>query len=402
MEQSLNEIRHLLQTKIFSHPSAARFNSYSKSVLRNLSRCHTIDIGMHVYQCNKCQQIHYQYHSCGDRHCMCCGGIKREQWIQDRMSELLPTKYFHIVFTLPQELRSICMGNRKVMFNLIFECAHYTILKLSKDPRYLGATPGITSILHTNGQDLSFHPHVHSIVSGGGIDYDGKWIKEKRKNGLFLFPRRAMEKIYKSRIMHRIRHLQKKNKLQIHDVNAYHKIMNDIGFKKWNVYAKAPFGGPEQIIEYLGRYTHKVAITAHRILKIDQENITFKYKDYADRNQVKEMVLPHEEFLRRFEQHILPKRYVKIRHAGYLTHKNKNYRIADILLQFDVKHNIPKVKLPTEILVMIKTGIDITLCPHCNEGKLILLSTYKNHHGHLVKVDLHKNKGSPLIKINIP
>ena len=207
VEQSLNERRQLLQENIFAHPSVCGFNSYSQAVLSRLSRCHTASIGVHHYRCSNeaCRHMHYQYHSCGNRHCPSCGGMKRDQWVEDRMGELVPTSYFHLVFTLPQELRPLSMGNRKLLFGLLFKSAHHTILTLAKDERYMGATPGIVSILHTNGQDLTFHPHVHSIVSGGGINAVGKWIKEKRANGSFLFPRRAMEKIFKGFFLDHLR-----------------------------------------------------------------------------------------------------------------------------------------------------------------------------------------------------
>lgn len=207
MEQSLNERRQLLQTRIFAHREVSGFNSYSRGVLSKLSRCHTAGIGVHHYRCNNesCAHLHYQYHSCGNRHCPGCGGMKRSQWVEDRMGELLPTTYFHLVFTLPQELRSLCMGNRKLLFGLLFKAAQHTILTLSKDKKYIGGTPGIVSILHTHGQDLNFHPHIHNIVSGGGLDDAGKWIKEKRSNGRFLFARRAMEKIYKGYFLDHLR-----------------------------------------------------------------------------------------------------------------------------------------------------------------------------------------------------
>lgn len=278
MEQA--QIKQLLQTKIFNHPSAKQFNPYSQEVLKKLSDCHTAKLGMHVYRCNNCAHQHYQYHSCGNRHCLNCGGLKREQWLQDRMGELLPTTYFHIVFTLPQQLRSIAMGNRKAVFNLLFEASTYTLRKLGQDEKYLGGTPGIISILHTNGQDLTFHPHIHCIVSGGGLSKDGKWKKEKRKNGNFLFPRRAMEKIFKGYFLDKLQVLFTSGKLEIADETSFFKTLEEVQFIKWNVYAKAPFAGPRQIMEYLGRYTHKVAITSHRILEITDTTITFKYYDY--------------------------------------------------------------------------------------------------------------------------
>jgi Putative transposase/Transposase zinc-binding domain len=344
------------------------------------------------------RHVSHAYHSCGNRHCPGCGGLKRDQWIEDRMSELLPTTYFHLVFTLPQELRSLCMGNRKLMFGLLFKAAQHTILTLSKDEKYMGAAPGIVSILHTNGQDLTFHPRIHNIVSGGGINAQGKWIKEKRSNGRFLFPRRAMEKIYKGYFLEQVRKYITGGTLQFCDSKAVENILTTIGAKKWNVYAKAPFGGPAQIIEYLGRYTHKVAVTAHRILTINDSHISFKYKDYANNNKQKIMTLEHAEFLRRFEQHILPKGFVKIRHAGYLHAKNKMERIAAVCKQLKLPAPTQRVRTPVNIRLLLQTGKDITLCPVCKHGKMELVKTFIYHHGYLVDAAQLRNRGSPKIK----
>lgn len=396
MEQA--QIKQELQQKIFGHPSVKQFNSCSQSVLSKLSKCHTVKLGVHVYRCNACHHQHYQYHSCGNRHCPNCGGLKREQWLQDRMSELLPTTYFHIVFTLPQQLRSLVMGNRKMLFNLLFESSTYTLRKLGQDERYLGGTPGIISILHTNGQDLSFHPHIHCIVSGGGLTQGGKWINEKRKNGNFLLPRRTMEKIFKGYFLDKLQVLFQRGKIRIKDENEFLKIVQEVQFIKWNVYAKAPFAGPRQIMEYLGRYTHKVAITSHRILEITDTTITFKYKDYKDGNKQKEMTLSHEEFLRRFEQHILPKGFVKIRHSGFLSHQNKTERLKSICKQLQLSPPPPKVKLPAGVLAMMRFGVDIGLCSVCKTGRIERIATYINiaQTGvELVDVATLRNRGSP-------
>ena len=400
VEQSLNERRQLLQTKIFGHSSVSGFNPYSQGVLSRLSRCHTSAIGVHHYRCSNedCGAMHYQYHSCGNRHCPSCGGMKRDQWVEDRMGELLPTSYFHLVFTLPQELRSLCMGNRKLLFGLLFKAAQHTILTLSKDEKYMGATPGIVSILHTNGQGLTFHPHVHNIVSGGGMDSTGKWIKEKRSNGRFLFPRRAMEKIYKGYFLDHLRKYIANQSLVFTSKKALENILSVVGAKKWNVYAKAPFGGPAQIIEYLGRYTHKVAITAHRILHIDDSHISFKYKDYADKHKQKVMVLSHEEFLRRFEQHILPKSFMKIRHAGYLHSKNKMQRIAAVCTQLKLPSPMQRVHTPLALRLLLQTGKDITLCPVCKKGRMQLVKTFIYHNGCLIDAAQLRNRGSPKTK----
>jgi hypothetical protein len=400
VEQSLNERRQLLQENIFSHTSVSGFNKYSQGVLSRLSRCHTSAIGVHHYRCSNaaCRFVHYQYHSCGNRHCPGCGGMKRDQWVEDRMGELLPTTYFHLVFTLPQELRSLCMGNRKLLFSLLFKSAHHTILTLSKDEKYMGATPGIVSILHTNGQDLTFHPHVHSIVSGGGINANGGWIKEKRSNGRFLFPRRSMEKIYKGYFLDHLRKYIADKSLVFSNREELENLLEIVGQKKWNVYAKAPFGGPAQIIEYLGRYTHKVAITAHRILQIDDSHISFKYKDYADGNKQKIMKLSHAEFLRRFEQHILPKNFVKIRHAGYLHAKNKMERIAAICQELQLPAPMQKVYVPVSLRLLLQTGKDVMTCPVCGKGQMKHVKTFIYHNGALIDITQLRNRGSPKLK----
>jgi len=400
VEQSLNERRQLLQKKIFGHPSVSGFNPYSQAVLSRLSRCHTSGIGVHHYRCSNegCRAMHYQYHNCGNRHCPSCGGMKRDQWVEDRMGELLPTTYFHLVFTLPQELRSVCMGNRKLLFGLLFKAAQHTILTLSKDEKYMGATPGIVSILHTHGQDLTFHPHIHNIVSGGGIDGVGKWIKEKRSNGRFLFPRRAMEKIYKGYFQEQLRKYIANKSLVFTSKEALEKILSVVGQKKWNVYAKAPFGSPAQIIEYLGRYTHKVAITVHRILHIDNDHISFKYKDYADGSKQKIMKLSHAEFLRRFEQHVLPKGFVKIRHSGYLHSRNKMERIAAVCAQLKLPVPMQRVHIPVGLRMLLQTGKDITLCAVCKKGRMELVKTLIYHNGCLVDAAELRNRGSPKIR----
>lgn len=395
--QTLEQRKQLLQHRIFAHPCIQKFNSFSQSIFKKLQDCHTEKMGSHTYRCDckNCEHLHTQYHCCGNRHCPNCGGAKREQWIDARMCELLPTKYYHIVFTLPQELRSLCMGNRKSMFDLLFDATHYTLLKLARDPQWMGATPGIVSILHTHGQDLNFHPHIHCILSGGGVDMHQKWKNQTRKSGNFIFPRRAMELIFKAYFLKKIRLLHHQKILKIKDEKEYENVIEIVGNKKWNVYAKAPFGGPAQIIEYLGRYTHKVAITAHRIVSIDEKNIRFAYKDYADGNKKKEMVLSHEEFLRRYEQHILPHRFVKIRHAGFLSNKGKKKRIESLHTQLQLPAPMPMVQIPMALRTMLKTGVDISLCPKCKTGKMILISTTPAQRESYQTRKKHHTRGSP-------
>jgi hypothetical protein len=373
---------------IFNHTSIQGCNAYSKNIFSQLHRCHTAGMGMHFYKCDDagCNHTHCQYHSCGNRHCPNCGGLKKQQWIENLTAQLFPTAYYHVVFTLPHEFNSLILGNRKEMFTLLFEAASQTLLQFAADPQYLGATGGITAVLHTWGQDLSFHPHVHCIISGGGIlpspvlspskDGEGqgvRWVTAKRKNNKFLFPVKAMKKVYKGIFLKKLRMLLANRQLQTEGI-AVEELIQQAGYKSWNVYAKAPFGNVALVVEYLGRYTHKVAITRHRIISITDADVTFRYKDYADGNKQKEMTLSIAEFLRRFEIHFLPKRYVKIRHYGFLQNHGKTKRLDAIRKEMKLQPLPPKVQVPVALRMLEQYGHDISLCPKCKQGKLILVA----------------------------
>ena len=388
-------IRQQLQQHVFAKGIHQTNNSYSNQVFQSLSQCHTAQQGVHQLRCSDsiCGHHHYQYHNCGNRHCPNCGGMRRQQWLEDKTSELLPTAYYHVVFTLPHELNSLIMGNRKQLFDLLFEASSYTLLKLAKDEQWLGATPGIISILHTWGQDLCFHPHVHCIVSGGGVTEHStmhtlSWVKEKRKKHNYLFPKPVMQKVFKAFYLKKIRQLLKTDSLQTQDKEATATMLHKIGFKRWNVYAKRPFGGPLQVLEYLGRYTHKVAITTHRIQAIDNENktIRFAYKDYHKRgtaHENQEMTLSIAEFNRRFEQHILPKRFVKIRHYGYLRNYRRQERLKQLFALLKLPPPPPKVQVPVAQRMLEQYGKDIGKCPMCKHGRMEMVATY--YRGVLIK-----------------
>lgn len=385
----VNRIRQQLQQIVFARASLAAKNPYSRAVFTRLRNCRTSQNGVNYFRCNdgNCRYEHYQYHNCGNRHCPNCGGMRREQWLEDKTAELLPTSYYHVVFTLPHELNSLIMGNRRPLFKLLFDASAYTLLKLAKDEKWLGAVPGLISILHTWGQDLSFHPHVHCIISGGGIK-NGNWVKEKRKNNTYLFPKDAMRKIYKAYFLRQLRKMLAKKTLQVKEDSDMESKLMAIGFKKWNVYAKKPFGGPLQVLEYLGRYTHKVAITAHRIREINQKEnaITFRYKDYHARGTAEEqkvMTLSVDEFIRRYEHHLLPQRFVKIRHYGYLSNHRRTMRLQELFMLLRLPPPPPKIRVPVQARMLERHGVDIARCPLCNHGKLELVATFR--HGTLCK-----------------
>ncbi len=359
---------------LFGQSATQTRNGYSRHIFTQLHLCHTAAMGMHFYQCNdsSCNHVHQQYHSCGNRHCMNCGGLKKEQWIENLTAQLFPTAYYHVVFTIPHEFNALILGNRKVMLNLLFEAASKTLLQFSADDQYLGATCGITAVLHTWGQDLSFHPHLHCIVSGGGVK-DRNWVQAKRENDKFLFPVAALKTVYKAIFLKKLRLLLLQGSLQTEGLEV-EKQIEKAGYKKWNVYAKSPFGTVASVVEYLGRYTHKVAITKHRILGITDHSITFKYKDYADASRQKTMTLPIAEFMRRFELHFLPHRYVKIRHYGFLQNHGKTKRLNTVRAAMKLQPLPPKIMIPVAQRMLEQYGSDITQCPKCKTGKLVLVA----------------------------
>lgn len=355
-------------------------NLHVQKVLHRLKICRTAFLGYHVYRCSndECGVIKYQYHSCRDRHCPQCGAIKKDEWIEARTQELLPVKYYHVVFTLPHELNSLVMSHRKVLFKLLFDSSAQTLLSFAKDEKYLGAVPGIISLLHTWGQQLSFHPHIHCIVSGGGITGDNNWKEAAKNQWRFLFPVKAMNTVYRAKFLQALKQMIDKGEVILPDNTDENQLLNVLYHKDWIVYAKAPFGGPQAVIEYLGRYTHKVAISNHRICSMnDQDNtVTFAYKDYADDSKQKKMTLSIAEFIRRFEQHILPSKFTKIRTHGYLSNRNRRKRINEILKKMKLPLHKGLIKIPLELRMIERYGTDIKQCSCCKQKTLQLLRIY--------------------------
>lgn len=350
----------------------------SHKVLSRIERCHTADFGYHAYRCSDsdCGAMQYIYHSCRNRHCPACGNNKKEEWIESRMKELLPVKYYHAVFTLPHQLNSLVLGNRTAMFKLLFDAASYTLLKFGNDDKYLGAQLGIIMVLHTWGQQLNFHPHVHCIVSGGSIDTNKQWKEAVKAKHKFLFPAKAVATVYRAYFLKQLQQQLDKGIVTMtgeqHD--GWLTLRSSLYNKEWITYFKEPMGGPAQVVEYLGRYTHKVAISNHRIKCIDSDNnVTFEYKDYADEGKNKPMTLTGEEFIRRYEQHILPPGFCKIRHYGYLGNYKRKQRANEILQQMDLPKHAPQAEVSTAIRMIEKYGSDRLLCRSCKKAKLELM-----------------------------
>ena len=299
-------------------------NAWQLRTISALRKCRTAQLGGHVDACDNCGNISISYNSCRNRHCPKCQGNNREDWIQARATELLPVPYFHVVFTLPDSINSLAMHQPKLVYDTLFEAAWETLKAFGKNK---DMQMGMISVLHTWGQQLSLHPHLHCIVPGGGVDKNGLW-KNSRTDGKFLFPVRALSKVFRAKYCQKL-----KAKLPI----PYEHIRQDLWKKDWVVFAKRPFGNPKSVVEYLGRYTHKIAISNHRIKAVDDKEVIFEYKDYRQQGKKKTMQLSQGEFIRRFALHILPKRFVKIRHYGFLSSTWKRQKLKALQKKLKVK-----------------------------------------------------------------
>ena len=318
-------------------------NTWQLRTLSALSKCRTAALGGHIDGCTNCGSLRISYNSCRNRHCPKCQGNEREAWVQAREKELLPVAYFHVVFTMPSELNGLCMQYPRILYASLFDAVWDTINTFSKDDKHLGATTGMISILHTWGQQLTLHPHLHCIIPAGGLTKQGQW-KHCKTKGNYLFPVKALSVVYRAKYIHHLRKRLTEHNPSSDKPIVLPKNIIDACFKKqWVVFAKKPFSGVNSVVEYLGRYTHKVAISNHRITGIDKikNTITFNYKDYKANGSKKQLTLNSMEFVRRFSLHILPKAFVRIRHYGILSSTAKTKAIDKIRRQLPAKNTEP-------------------------------------------------------------
>ena len=323
--------------------------------LQAIRRCRTSAMGGHIDKCNCCKKLHLSYNSCRNRHCPTCQGHKREEWIRARELELLNTPYFHVVFTLPSELNKWALSDGKIIYACLFKAAWQTLQQFGDNPKHLGGKMGMISVLHTWGQNLSLHPHLHCIVPGGGITKTGKWKTAKNK-GKYLFNVKSMSLVFRAKY---VALLRKSN------INIPQQIYDVIFSKKWVVYAKQPFSKPEYVVEYLGRYTHKIAIGNHRINNIDYQNktVSFSAKNYKKGGAKQNLTLSSSEFVRRFGLHILPKGFTRIRHYGILSSSWKKVKLPELQTMLS-KKGITQIKPKS------KPEKSHRKCPHCKKGIL--------------------------------
>lgn len=344
--------------------------------MRAIELCRTATLGGHIQECDKCGEKQQAYNSCRNRHCPKCQTVNKVKWVMAREKDVLPTGYFHVVFTLPHELNALALCNPKWIYDTLFRCAWNAISKLGADPKRLGGQMGMLAILHTWGQNLSQHNHIHCLVPSGALSLDGKcWIRGKSN---YLFPVKALSRLFRGRYVSELGQAYEAKQLifegnsaQLKTAIAFEKFLAALMKQDWVVYAKEPFAGPEQVIKYIGNYTHRIAISNRRIIKIADGKVVFKWRDYAHGNKSKIMTLESDEFIRRFMLHVLPPGFMRIRHFGFLANtcrKNKITRIYSACEMAQPKK--PEVEISTLELIQRITGIDITQCQKCCDGKL--------------------------------
>jgi hypothetical protein len=347
-------------------------------VMRHIQICRTAVLGGHVEQCDQCAFEQIAYNSCRDRHCPKCQTLTKEKWLNDRKAELLDCGYFHLVFTLPHKLNPIILSNKRTTLNILFAAVNQTLQAFAKDPQWrLEGQLGFISVLHTWSQTLIDHFHLHCLIPAGALAFTkDRWIPANEK---YLFKITSLALAFKKRYLKLLFNAYLKDELVFSKKTAalkskqnFQQLINAVSKSRWIAYAKRPFAGPEQVLEYLGRYTHRVAISNNRIISIDNGRVTFTYKDRQKDDEIKKMTLDADEFIRRFLLHVLPKGLMKIRYFGFLSHTNKKKDIALIRNLID-----PDAKLPEKInesiseMMLRLTGIDISCCPQCKKGKMI-------------------------------
>ena len=347
-------------------------------VMKRIEICRTAALGGHVEACDQCGYTQNAYNSCRDRHCPKCQTMVKEKWLTNRKAEVLPCPYFHHVFTLPHELNSLIMVNKRIMLALLFTAVKETLQVFARDPQWrLEGQLGFISVLHTWNQKLMDHFHLHCIIPAGALSYDRKkWIAASRN---YLFRVESLAKEFQRRYLNKLDKAYRKNALSFHgraerykDEKQFEKLLVALWDKKWITYAKQPFGGPEQVLEYLGRYTHRVAITNNRIIAIDNGTVRFSYRDRSDDNTQKELTIGADEFIRRFLLHVLPRGFTKIRYYGFLAHANKKTCIELIRMLINATTAyVQKLVESAQQMMLRLTGVDIYCCPQCGEGTLV-------------------------------
>lgn len=351
----------------------------------HIINCKTGAYGSNITTCEECGSIHYHHNSCRDRGCPMCQELPKEKWIDRQKEDLLDSPYFHVVFTLPEELNALIYNNQKVLYTLLYQAASETIADLSADSKHLGAKVGFLSVLHTWGSSMVFHPHLHLIVLGGGLTPDGHW---KDKGTEFFLPIRIISKVFRGKYLSGLKELQQAKQLNYYGESQLYRngyefqsLIDHCYNKEWAPYCKKTFGNAEKVIEYLGRYTHRIAISNHRILSINGNMVTYKAKDYRKGGEYKEITIHGVEFIRRFLMHVLPKGFIRIRHYGLLSNRIKQKSMTHCRNLLGCKKYLSELGNLTTAEILYKLfSIDINKCRDCGSLKISTFQREKKTH----------------------
>jgi hypothetical protein len=364
------DVFRALGTEYWEH-QAPHVSREQRRVVRAITSCRTAALGGHVEACDRCAYQRISYNSCRDRHCPKCQGAARDRWVAARREDLLEVEYFHLVFTLPEQIAEIALRNKRCVYGCLFRAAWETLRSIASDPLHLGAEVGMVAVLHTWGQTLTHHPHLHCVVPGGGLSPEGEWVKCRRG---FLLPVRVLSSRFRRVMLDELEQAGERGEIAwvgqiegLADPEAFGRLVRELRAAKWVVYAKRPFGGPEQVLKYLGRYTHKVAITNHRLLAIEDGSVRFRYRDYRSGNAERVMTLSAEEFARRFLVHVLPDSFQRIRHYGLLANRSRRVKLArcrELLGPRAICETISEAE-PVESCRQQER-----LCPACGRGQM--------------------------------
>ena len=369
------ELADIVRAHGIHYQQTHRLARVQRAALRAIAICRTAVLGGHQDTCDRCGAVRVSYNSCRNRHCPKCQTVPKARWLATRRADLLPIPYFHVVFTLPHDLNALAQGNPRVLYTLLFRATADTLLAFGRDPRHLGGTIGITAMLHTWGQNLSQHLHLHCLVTGGALAADrARWIAGRSS---FLFPVRALSTVFRAKYLAALQGAFEAGELTfaagtaaLADRRAFLGLLGQLRATKWIVYAKRPFAGPAQVLDYLGRYTHRVALSNDRLVDHRDGVVRFRWKDYADHDRVKILTLDADEFLRRFLLHVVPRGFLRIRHFGLLANRARRGALSQCraLLGQPPRENAP----PESVAVLMHrlTGVDLSRCPVCGEGRM--------------------------------
>jgi len=371
MKRPLLELADIIAAaghRLIDH-SPAWFTWLHFKVLVAIERCRTVAMGGHLDQCSACGHQAISYNSCRNRHCPKCQSQARDRWLAARRSELLPIPYAHVVFTLPHQLAPLALQNKQVMYSILFRCSAQTLLEIAADPKHLGAEIGFFSVLHTWNQKLQHHPHVHCVVAAGGLSQDHAQWKRPR-NARFFLPEGVLSKVFRGKFLEAIREAHVSGQLVFHgrlrelaQPGLFRSLIRQLHGMRWVVYCKPPFGGPDQVLRYLGAYTHRVAISNHRLVSFQDDQVTFRWRDSAHKNKKRLLTLPVDEFLHRFLLHLLPRGFVRIRHFGFLASRRRG---ALLPVCKQALSAIPSAPAPAAIAPKKQIQLlPLWLCPLC-------------------------------------